>query len=95
MTVLRHYEVPEGAGLKKRVNCYYGLVCIFFIFFLSIPLIPSLAPVCSNIRVYPSTLNSSNLLFLLNAFYFWIMFTKNFFFKIAEKVKDWNSLTQP
>ena len=95
MHVMRHYEVPEGEGLKRRTRIYYYFMNIIYFLMVIAAFIPALAPVCSDLMSYPTTLYSGNVLFLVNACFFWFMFVKNFFFNLSEEVNEKSPLIQP
>ena len=84
MHVMRHYEVPEGEGLKRRTRIYYYFMNIIYFLMIIAAFIPALAPVCSDLSTYPTILYSGNVLFLVNACFFWVMYKKNFFFNLSD-----------
>ena len=85
MHVIRQFEVPEGVGLKHRVRNYYYAMNVICVLMILAAFIPGLAPVCSDLSTYPITLYLGNVLFLINACFFWVMYKKNFFFNPLEK----------
>jgi hypothetical protein len=57
---------------------------IIYILMIIVVFIPGLAPVCSNLRTYPTALYWCNVLFIVNACFFWVMYKKNFFRNLSE-----------
>ena len=67
---------------------------IYFSMFI-VTFIPSLTPVCSNLNTYPRIMYLVNILFLVNACFFWFMYIKNFFFDLSETYYYKSELTEP
>jgi hypothetical protein len=88
MHVLRHYEVPEGAGLRERVKIYYYIMNVLYVLMIPVAFVPGIAPVCTNFDTYPTALYWCNILFLTNAVFFWVLYKKNFFFPLSSTDSD-------
>jgi len=88
MHVLRHYEVPEGAGLRERVKIYYYIMNVLYVLMIPVAFVPGIAPVCTNLDTYPTALYWCNILFLTNAVFFWVLYKKNFFFPLSSTDSD-------
>ena len=82
--VMRHYEVPEGTGLRNRVKYYFYVMNVIYVLMILAAFIPGFAPACSNISTYPTILSLCNVLFLVNACFFWVMYKEDFFFSQSE-----------
>ena len=85
MHVMRHYENPEGAALRHRVRNYFYVMNVIYVLMFIVAFLPGLAPVCSDLSTYPTILYSGNVLFLVNACFFWVMYKKNFFFNLSDR----------
>ena len=95
MHVMRNYEIPEGKALKNRVKKYYYMMNLIYFSMFLVTSIPSFTPVCSNLSTYPRIMYSGNVLFLVNACFFWIMYMNNFFFDLSEPVYQKSILVEP
>ena len=85
MHVMRNYENLEGAALKRRVRNYYYVMNVIYVLMCIVALILDFAPFCSNLCPFLTILYSGNVLFLVNACFFWVMYKKNFFFNLSDR----------
>lgn len=60
------------------MNLLYSLALLFSV-------MPATAPLCSSLRVYPTSMFWCNILFLMNALFFFFMQWNNFFLQAAEQ----------
>lgn len=85
MHVMRSQDTPEGPRMKAKTQRWFTIMNILYGLMLPLAVIPYTAPVCNSIMIYPGSMLACNVMFLLNAGFYFYARHYNFFADNADE----------
>ena len=66
MLILRNFPGKAGRMLQEKTKCYFYVMCSLYLVVFLMSFVPAFRPKCTSEKIYPTVMNLSCCLFIIN-----------------------------